>query len=179
MNDDATNNNSSANQSEQQWENFQPVQPKERFGCGAWLGVLVLLGAIGAVLYFLVIKPDLEKRGITVEEKISELKVNAADTLKEGAVKALEVGAQGADAVREGTESVRKEAGKWWQKAGEKKDQAAEFVSEKRKSWGKKSEDVEKKIDETSEKVERLKEKAAESAEKVQKKVEEKVESWY
>ena len=178
MSDDVNSNNNSP-QNEQQWENFQPVQPKEHFGCGAWLGVLVLLGAIGAVLYFLVLKPEAEKRGISVDEKISEFKDNAAETFKEGSAKALEVGAQGADTVRHGAGVVRKEAGNWWKKAGEKKDQAAEYVAEKRKSFGKKVDSAEKNVAETAESAERVIEKTSETADKVQKKAEEKVDSWY
>lgn len=178
MSDDVNSNNNSP-QNGDQWENFQPVPPKEHFGCGAWLGVLVLLGAIGAVLYFLVIKPAAEKSGISVNEKISEIKGNAAETLKDGSVKALEVGAQGADAVRNGAGAVRKKAGSWWKKAGEKKEQAAEYVAEKRKSFGKKVESTGKAVDETTEAAERVMEKTSETASKVQKKAEEKVDSWY
>ena len=178
MSDDVNSNNNSP-QNGDPWENFQPVPPKEHFGCGAWLGVLVLLGAIGAVLYFLVIKPAAEKSGISVDEKISEIKSNAAEALKDGSVKALEVGAQGADAVRSGTDSVRKKAGNWWKKAGEKKDQATEYVAEKRKSFGKKVDSTEKAVAETAEKAERVMEKNSEAAEKVQKKAKEKVDSWY
>ena len=151
------NNPNSNGQSDQQWENFQPVPPKEHFGCGAWLGLLLLLGAVGAVLFFLVIKPDLEKKGVDVDTKISEFKDKAAviaDDLKETAGDTLDAGLRGA-------EKARKKAGDWWNNAGEK------------------SEDTAEKVDSVRQSAERVTEKTAETAGKVQKKAEEKVEFWY
>lgn len=151
------NNPNSNGQSDQQWENFQPVPQKEHFGCGAWLGLLLLLGAVGAVLFFLVIKPDMEKKGVDVDTKLSEYKEKAAviaDDLKEKASDTLDAGLRGA-------EKARKKAGDWWNKAGEKSEDTAEKAESVRQS------------------AERVTEKTAETAGKVQKKAAEKIESWY
>ena len=152
------NNNSTANNpNDPKWENFQPVPPKEHFGCGAWLGLLLLLGAIGAVLYYLVIKPDMEKKGVDMDTKISELKDKAsvvAGDLKDKAGETLDAGLRGA-------ENARQKAGEWWDKAGKKTEKAADNVNKVRKNAAE------------------MQEKTSETVEKVQKKAEEKVESWY
>ncbi len=152
------NNNQAANgQNDQQWEKFHPVPVKEGLGCGGWLGLLLLLGAIGAVLYYLVIKPDMEKKGVDMDTKISELKDKAAvvaDDLKDKAGETLDAGLRGA-------ESARQKAGEWWDKAEKKSEKAADNV---------------KKVRENAAEVQ---EKTSETAEKVQKKAEEKIESWY
>ena len=152
------NNNASANdQNDQQWEKFHPVPEKEGLGCGGWLGLLLLLGAIGAVLFYLVIKPDMEKKGVDVDTKISELKDKAsvvAGDLKDKAGETFDAGLRGA-------ETARQKAGEWWDNAGKKSEKTADNVKQVKKNAAE------------------VQEKTSETAKTVQKKAEEKIESWY
>ena len=53
-------------------------QSEEKMGCGAWLGVALLVCAVGAVVYFLLVKPLLVKYNIN-SNAVEHVTQQAAD----------------------------------------------------------------------------------------------------
>ncbi|MEG2076590.1 MAG: hypothetical protein RRY34_08810 [Victivallaceae bacterium] len=52
-------------------------------GCGKFLGTLILLTALAAVLYIFIIKPELDKRGIEVDNDLKSLKQKSSEVWDE------------------------------------------------------------------------------------------------
>ncbi len=68
-------------------------------GCGGWLGLLILILVAAAVIFYFVVKPRLEERGVDVDTRLEQL--------GEGAKAA---GNKAAEAVKTGYDKVRTEA---------------------------------------------------------------------
>lgn len=121
-----------------------------KFGCGAWLGVLVLLAAVGAVLYFLILKPVMEKNQEQLSDKWNSVKEHAANT--------LEKGSEAVSKTRKAVKSLRNSAEESAGEVREKTEDTAEDIREK---------------------SETVQETASEVKDKVKKQVEKEPESWY
>ena len=70
---------------------------KEKLGCFGCLGLLLMLAAILAVVFFLVLKPKLEEQGVDVDSSLETVQ----QSVKTGMEKAGEYGRKGVDAVVE------------------------------------------------------------------------------
>ena len=46
--------------------------PPSGIGCGGWLGLLILILAAAAVIFYFVVRPKLEERGVDVGGKLEE-----------------------------------------------------------------------------------------------------------
>ena len=92
---------------------------KERLGCSGFIGILILVLAIAAVLFFLVVKPKLEERGVNVNEHVQQVQE-----------KAREFSGELIEKTRQGAQDAAVEAGKWAEKsrqtASETVDKAAD-----------------------------------------------------
>ena len=71
---------------------------KSGMGCGGWLGLLILILAAAAVVFYWVVKPKLEERGVDVDTKLETLSAEARAA-----------GQKAAEAVKTGYEKVRSE----------------------------------------------------------------------
>ena len=142
---DAVNNNTGNGDNQ--------AEKSEKFGCGAWLGLLVLLSAVGAVLFFLVIKPVLEKNQDQLADKWNTVREQAADTLEKGS---------------EAVSKTRQAVSKLGKTAGETKENISETAEDVRK----KTEDIREKADQANEAVSNIKN-------DVKKQADDLPESWY
>ncbi|MBE6367809.1 MAG: hypothetical protein E7052_07885 [Lentisphaerae bacterium] len=128
----------------------QTVEEKSKFGCAAYLGLLLLLAAVLSVVFFLLIKPMLEDRGVDLDSHWSDLSQRTSAAV---------------NAFKSGGETIA-------DNAGEKLDDAAGKV----RDAAEKAEEVSENV---AQKTAPVKEKVAEKVEPVKEKIEEKVESWY
>ncbi len=108
---------------------------KPKLGCGGWLGLLFLVLSAAAVVFFLVVKPKLEERGVDVDAKLDELGGDAR-----------EMGGRAVRTVRESYDKVRartpEAAAELKERSAEVAERAADKAAEVGKSTGRAAEQV-------------------------------------
>lgn len=55
--------------------------PPEKSGCMTYLGVILLITAVAAVLLCFIVKPALEEKGVDVQSELEDIKSRAGDTV--------------------------------------------------------------------------------------------------
>ena len=63
-------------------ENQQVQAPvKEKIGCMAWLGIVLMIAAVAAAACYFIVKPVLEEEGVDVESKLEEIKEHSMQAI--------------------------------------------------------------------------------------------------
>lgn len=113
-------------------------QDDPKLGCGARLGIFLLIIAVITVLLVLIVKPELESRGVDVDGKLQRLKTQAgelADTLQNKAEDTRDELQERAETVQEKTEDAVENAKDAAGNAAEKAADTAGSVKEQVESW--------------------------------------------
>ena len=109
-------------------------QADSKLGCGAVIGIILLISAVLMVLWLLIVKPELESRGVAVDDKMQRIRSQAGEligTLQDKAGK-------GQEKLHENTEAVREkvdEAKEKMEDTTEKVAESAGEVKEQVESW--------------------------------------------
>ena len=63
-------------------ENQQVQAPvKEKIGCMAWLGIVLMIAAVAAAACYFIVNPVLEEEGVDVESKLEEIKEHSMQAI--------------------------------------------------------------------------------------------------
>ena len=57
------------------------MQSAEKPGFAFWIGMLLLVGAVGAVVYYFIAKPMLEKEDLGIQQELEVIKEQTGDTV--------------------------------------------------------------------------------------------------
>lgn len=117
-------------------------QPKTGLGCGGWFGIVILIVAVSAVIFYFVIRPALQEKGVDVDSKLDDLRTTGERAWK----RVRGEGEEAAEKVSRAGETVKEAAAEAAEKTGElagKAQSKGEEVSRK----------VKEKAEETAEKV--------------------------
>ena len=122
--------------------NNQQTPAPEKSGCMTWLGVLLLIAAVAAVLLYFIAKPALEEKGVDVQGELQDVKsktVETVSTVKENLINTGEKISGKYDTLQKSAEKVSEsDTGKKIKDGAEKVKTAGEEVVEKAKegeSW--------------------------------------------
>ena len=99
-------------------------------GCGKFLGTLILLAALAAVLYIFIIKPELEKRGIEVEEAFKSVKEKTSELVDDIKSQSSKAGKKAEEAGRDFSEKVEDHAEKAGDYVEEKYEKTTDYVKD-------------------------------------------------
>ena len=86
---------------ENQLKDTHESSAPEKSGCMTYLGLLLLLAAVVAVILAFVVKPTLEERGVDVQEKLDTVKVKSQELMNSAKDKMNSVGEDIADKYQE------------------------------------------------------------------------------
>jgi len=109
--------------------------PKTGLGCGGWLGIVILIVAVAAVVFHFIVRPALARNGSDVEAEIESWgeDVRAAgrralESVRGGGEAAQQTVARAGEELKEAADKTRAAGAEASRKVKEKAESAAETV---------------------------------------------------